>query len=212
MSYSQYGGVKTSVDSVYVSSRDSFIGVFLDDKQKDTIVLTIKNEISQNGTNPFFPRRDTSKYEQRSLRTLTITSNGNIEDRTIDSILYNHHFFLKVHSFNVKDDEILIAKWGNVNGGVGFTRYYKKGFYVSSPSPHGGYSITKRTPEDTLKSNLSIGTQEYLYDYDESGKVVSIISKEDSSLIYSVKRNKLGQWNYIIFRDLIIKRNSKRNK
>lgn len=196
------------MDSVYVSIRDSVIGVFLVDKQKDTIVMTIKNEISQKGTNPFFSKRDTSKYEKRSLRTLTINSKGDIEDNMIDSVLYNQHYFQIRDFFKIKKDEITTGFWKDINGGIGFTRFYKKGYYISSPSPHGGFYITRRTPDDTLKSYLSIGSQEYLYDYDESGRVVSIIFKDDSTLIYSVKRNDLGQWNYIIFRDLIIKRNS----
>lgn len=192
--------------SICVSQGDSLIGVFQVDALKDTIVLTINKEKNNNGTNPFFIRRDTSKYELRTTRTLSITSGENILDKTVDSVYYNKKYYQSSYSFCIRGYEIISSRWHDVYGGVGGSSFYCNGYYISEPTRNGGYIINKKMPDDTLKTEMDSGDLIYLYDYDEAGRVVSISSKEDSCLIYSVKRNELGQWITITYRDFIIRK------
>jgi YD repeat-containing protein len=195
------------VDSIYVFISDSIVGAYQCCNQ-DTMKVVIKDEWNNNGRNPFYSRIDTAaKYKQHSIRELDITQEGWVIDKSIDSIYYNGHYFYSSYKFCINDDSISMLNYRNVNGGVGYGGLYIKGYRVSQSGPHGGYYIVKRCPDDTTHSNLPIGEQQYKYEYDSLGRLVTISNSDDNTVVYSKKFNDVEGWNEIQFRDLVIKRN-----
>ena len=206
-SYDGMNAIAKDVDTIYVIVGDTMNKVFNVAQQKDTIELIIKDERNHKGNNPFLYRQDTSKYALHSIRKITIISECDITDTSIDSVYFNEKYYRSSSLFRIKNDEIVYSNWRDINGGIGFGGLYKKGFHVSSPSRNGGYFIEKRTPDDTVNINRPIGEQIFEYYYDDQGRIVSIKSLLENEDIYEVKYNTFGLWCEIKFKDLKIRRN-----
>lgn len=195
-----------AIDSVCVTINDGIVGA-CQYRNKETMKIVIKDEWNNNGRNPFFPRIDTTKYKQHSIRELELTQDGWVTDKSVDSICYNGQYFYSSYIYRINNDSIALSSYRNKNGGVGYGALCIKGYRVSQSGPHGGYHIVKRCPDDTIHRNLPIGEQQYKYNYDSLGRLIAIINLDDNSIVYSKTYNGVNSWNEIKFRDLVIKRN-----
>lgn len=194
---------KEEPDLIVVYAGDSLVGTYVPKSSIDTINIIIKDEYNFNGHNPF-TYKDTAHYPLHTVRKITITPEGNLENHEIDSVYYDNKYFRSESFFRVRGDEIVKGSRKFWSGGLFFTELYKNGYYISSPSRGGGFYITKRTPDDTLNLNRQVGELMYIYIYNKLLNTMSIVSRVDSLLVYSVERNSQGEWINIVFEDLKI--------
>lgn len=195
---------KMMPDSIYVTIKDSLVGSCQNDNQ-GLMKIIIKDDRNNNGYNPFL-MRDTAKHKQHSIRELYLTHEGWVTDRSVDSVCLDGRYFYNSYRFCINNDTILSFFYQNKNGGIGVGSLYIKGYHVSKSTPHGGYYIEKRCPDDTIHRNLPIGEQQYIYKYDSFGRLIAINNSDDNAIIFSKRFNEVGEWYEIQFKDLVIKR------